>query len=149
VAGFETTTDLLGNGTAILLDQPQTAAALRSGTITVAGFADEVLLYESPVQLTTRIALLGDLAVHGTPVPRGSQAIVLLGAANRDPARYRCPDTFDPAREDSKPLSFGAGAHFCLGNSPGASKQPLPSPGSSPAFPAWQPYHPGGPAATA
>jgi cytochrome P450 len=117
VAGFETTTDLLGNGTAILLDQPQAAAALRSGTVTTAGFADEVLRYESPVQLTTRMALAGDLAIHGTPVPCGSQAIVLLGAANRDPARYRRPDTFDPARKDSKPLSFGAGAHFCLGNS--------------------------------
>jgi cytochrome P450 len=83
----------------------------------VAGFADEVLRYESPVQLTTRIALAGDLAIHGTPVPCGSQAIVLLGAANRDPARYEVPGHVDPAREDSKPLSFGAGAHFGLGNS--------------------------------
>jgi len=116
VAGFETTTDLLGNGTALLLDQPHTAAALRSGTIPAAGFTDEVLRYESPVQLTTRQALAAGQVIDGSPVPPGARLIVLIGAANRDPARYSRPGVFDPARAGSKPLSFGAGPHVCLGN---------------------------------
>jgi cytochrome P450 len=117
VAGFETTTDLLGNGTAILCDRPDVATALRSGRITTPAFVDEVLRYDSPVQLTTRIAHAGNLIIEGLPIPTGSDLILLLGAANRDPARYPEPDGFDATRIDSKPLSFGAGAHICLGNS--------------------------------
>jgi len=116
VAGFETTTGLLGNGTALLLDHPDTAAALRSGTIPAGGFTDEVLRYESPVQLTTRQALTAGQVIDGTPIPSGARLIVLIGAASRDPARYPRPATFDPARAGSKPLSFGAGPHICLGN---------------------------------
>ena len=96
VAGFETTTGLLGNGTALLLDHPDTAAALRSGTVPVEGFTDEVLRYESPVQLTTRQALAAGQVIDGTPVPPGARLIVLIGAANRDPARYPRPDRLRP-----------------------------------------------------
>jgi cytochrome P450 len=116
VAGFETTTDLLGNGTALLLDYPDTADAFRSGTITAGGFTDEVLRYESPVQLTTRQALAAGQVIDSIPVPPGARLIVLIGAANRAPARCPRPGAFDPARAGSKPLSFGAGPHICLGN---------------------------------
>lgn len=57
-----------------------------------------------------------DLTAGGLPVPPGSRLILLLGAANRDPDRYADPDRFDPARTGSKPLSFGAGPHICIGN---------------------------------
>jgi cytochrome P450 len=110
VAGFETTTDLLGNGLAILLDQPQLASD-------PAAFIEEVLRYDSPVQVTTRVACTDGLSADGISTPRGSDLILLLGAANRDPARFPQPDRFDPARTGNKPLSFGAGAHICLGNS--------------------------------
>jgi cytochrome P450 len=110
VAGFETTTDLLGNGLAILLDRPGLA-------VDPAAFVEEVLRYDSPVQVTTRFARTDGLSVGGIPMPAGSDLILLLGAANRDPARFPEPDVFDPARADNKPLSFGAGAHICLGNS--------------------------------
>jgi cytochrome P450 len=116
VAGFETTTNLLGNGLALLFDYPAAAAALRSGRLPVPAFVEEVLRYDSPVQLTSRVALADDLVVAGVPVPRSSEVILLLGAANRDPGRYQDPDRFDPTRIDSQPLSFGVGAHFCLGN---------------------------------
>ncbi len=115
VAGFETTTNLLGNGLSLLLDRPEAAAALRDGTVSPAGFTDEVLRFDSPVQLTSRIALANGLHVGGTPVPYGSMVLLLLGAANRDPLRYEHPDRFDPARRDSRPLSFGGGPHYCLG----------------------------------
>jgi cytochrome P450 len=116
VAGFETTTDLLGNGLAILLARPDLVAALRSGRITTAAFIEEALRYESPVQVTTRVARGDTLVVEGVPVPAGSDVVLLLGAANRDPARYPHPDRFDPTRADNRPLSFGAGQHICIGN---------------------------------
>lgn len=116
VAGFETTTSLLGNGLAILFDHPVTAEALGSGTLPAAGFIEEVLRYDAPVQAVTRVARASGLTAGGRPLPRGSKVILLIGAANRDPDRYPDPDRFDPARRDSKPLSFGAGPHICLGN---------------------------------
>ncbi|MFB4302175.1 cytochrome P450 [Actinomadura sp. NTSP31] len=116
VAGFETTTNLLGNGLAVLFDHPEVASALRSGELPAEQFVEEVLRYDSPVQMTTRTARTGDLTIAGTPIPEGGQVVLLIGAANRDPSRYPDPDRFDPSRRDIKPLSFGAGPHICLGN---------------------------------
>ncbi|MFI6155753.1 cytochrome P450 [Kitasatospora sp. NPDC051170] len=116
VAGFETTTNLLGNGLALLFRHPEVADGLRSGALTPAGFTDEVLRFDSPVQATARIALAEDLAVEGLPVPLGSMLTLLIGSANHDPARYERPEVFDPARTDSQPLSFGGGTHYCLGS---------------------------------
>lgn len=117
VAGFETTTSLLGNGLAILLDLPDLAPRLRAGRIPITGFIDEVLRYDSPVQMVTREARTAGLEVDGIPIPEGGNLILLIGAANRDPARYPDPGCFDPARTDIRPLSFGAGPHICIGNS--------------------------------
>ncbi|MFB7910111.1 cytochrome P450 [Kitasatospora sp. NPDC056076] len=116
VAGFETTTNLLGNGLALLFRHPEVAAGLRSGVVTPAGFTDEVLRFDSPVQATARVALEEGLSVEGLPVPAGSGLTLLIGAANHDPARYERPAVFDPSRTDSQPLSFGGGTHFCLGS---------------------------------
>ncbi|MFB7123715.1 cytochrome P450 [Kitasatospora sp. NPDC056273] len=116
VAGFETTTNLLGNGLALLFRHPEAAAGLRSGAITPAGFTDEVLRFDSPVQATGRVALEPGLAVEGLPIPPGSGLTLLIGSANHDPDRYEHPEVFDPTRTDSQPLSFGGGTHFCLGS---------------------------------
>jgi cytochrome P450 len=116
VAGFETTTNLLGNGLAILLERPDLAAALRSSDVAISGFIEEVLRYDSPVQVTTRTAREEKVTVAGVPIAQDSALILLIGAANRDPDRFPDPDRFDPTRADPRPLSFGAGAHFCLGN---------------------------------
>ena len=117
VAGFETTTNLLGNGLATLLDHRGLSTALRTEQIRITSFIEEVLRYDSPVQAVTRQAHADDLTVGGTLIPAGSDLILLIGAANRDPARYNNPDRFDPTRTDIRPLSFGAGAHICIGNS--------------------------------
>jgi cytochrome P450 len=114
VAGFETTTNLIGNGLAVLLDRPDLAAALRANPALVPSFVEEVLRWDSPVQLTTRWCR-EPVEIHGVRLEPYSQVLVLLGAANRDPARYPNPHVFDPAREASAPLSFGAGGHYCLG----------------------------------
>jgi cytochrome P450 len=63
------------------------------------------------------VARADGLTVHGTPIPKGGQLLLLIGSANRDPERYHDPGTFDPIRLGSAPLAFGAGAHVCLGNS--------------------------------
>ncbi|SDT77700.1 Cytochrome P450 [Streptomyces sp. TLI_053] len=116
VAGFETTTNLLGNGLGLLFRHPGAADGLRTGGLDPALFTDEVLRYDSPVQLTSRISSAPDLTVAGLPAPTGTVVLVMLGAANHDPARYPGPDRFDPTRTDSQPLSFGGGPHFCLGS---------------------------------
>jgi cytochrome P450 len=114
VAGFETTTNLLGNGLQIALARPAMTADLRAGAVPVASFVEEVLRYDSPVQLTSRRAAR-DTEIRGVPVAAGDDILVMLGAGNRDPRRFTEPDVFNPQRAVSGPLSFGAGPHFCLG----------------------------------
>jgi cytochrome P450 len=114
VAGYETTTNLFGNGLGQLFKHPEVADGLRSGEVSAENFVQEVLRYDSPVQVAGRI-VLQDQEIAGSVIPAGTFAILLIGAANRDPARYPDPDAFDPAREDVKPASFGAGIHRCLG----------------------------------
>ncbi|AUG76901.1 cytochrome P450 [Kitasatospora sp. MMS16-BH015] len=115
VAGFETTTNLLGNGLSLLLDHPGALAGVRSGAVDPAGYTEEVLRYDSPVQVTSRVSLGNGLKIGDLEAPYGWMSFLLIGAANRDPQRYPDPDRFDPTRRDSRPLSFGGGAHFCLG----------------------------------
>ena len=115
VAGFETTTNLLGNGLAAVFAHPKVRSALQEGALPAADLVEEVLRYDSPVQLTSRVALREGLDVGGVPLPRYGEVLLLIGAANRDPARFPEPDRFDPWRADVQPLSFGAGAHYCLG----------------------------------
>ncbi|MET8911362.1 cytochrome P450 [Micromonospora sp. NPDC004551] len=114
VAGFETTTNLLGNGLVVLLDHPAAAAALREHPEFAPGYVEELLRYDSPVQLTSRMST-EPTRFGGVDLPAGSWLIVLLGAANRDPRRYPEPERFDPWRPQVHPLSFGAGPHYCLG----------------------------------
>lgn len=114
VAGFETTTNLLGNGLVVLLAHPDSATALRDQPELAPGYVDELLRYDSPVQLTTR-TVRESVLLAGVELPAGSWVLVLLGAANRDPERFTDPTRFDPGRAQSPPLSFGAGAHYCLG----------------------------------
>ena len=113
VAGFETTTNLLGNGLQIVLAQPDVGDAVRDGTVPVPAFVEEVLRYDSPVQLTSRVGY--DTKVGGVAIAAGDDVMTVLGAGNRDPRRFASPDTFDPQRADGGPLSFGGGPHFCIG----------------------------------
>lgn len=107
VAGFETTTGLFGNGMEVLLRRPAVAAAVRDGTVPTAAFVEEALRYDAPVQLATRRRV--------PPDGPAEEAMLLIGAANRDPRRYAEPDAFTPGRPGRGALSFGAGPHFCLG----------------------------------
>ena len=114
LAGFETTTNLIGNGMISLLSQPDQMDALRSRPELAANVADELLRHDGTVQLTGRYATT-DVAFGDTTIPAGESIFVLLGAANRDPERYPDPDRVDFTREKGQPLAFGGGVHLCLG----------------------------------
>jgi len=113
-AGFETTTNLIGNGVFTLLRNPDQLTGLRRDPTLLGGAVEEVLRYESPVQLNARTALR-DADLFGRPVSAGTVVVTFLGAANRDPERFDDPDSFDVRRCDVQPLSFGWGIHHCLG----------------------------------
>jgi cytochrome P450 len=113
VAGFETTTNLLGNGLQIVLQDPPAGEGVRDGSVPPTAFVEEVLRFDSPVQLTSRTGY--DTTVGGVRVSPDTEVLTMLGAGNRDPRRFSDPGRFDPARPDGGPLSFGGGAHFCIG----------------------------------
>lgn len=114
-AGFETTVNLIGNAVTLLLAHSEQLAALKADPSGWGGAVDEVLRYDSPVQLTVRTATR-DTTVAGTRIPAGRFVVLMLGAANRDPAVFADPDRFDIARTDARQhLAFSAGIHYCLG----------------------------------
>jgi cytochrome P450 len=115
VAGFETTVNLIGNGTRALIDAPKEWERLSSDPTMVAGAVEELLRYDSPVQATSRVATQ-DIEIEGTTLHEGDQVIVAIGGANRDPATFADPDTLDVGRpEANRHLSFSLGIHHCLG----------------------------------
>lgn len=113
-AGHETTTNLLGNGMIALARFPAEWARLVDDPGLAANAAEELLRYDSPVQLTGR-KVFEDTELGGQALKRGEQITCLIGAANRDPAIYADPEALDITRKGIKLLSFGGGIHFCLG----------------------------------
>jgi hypothetical protein len=113
-AGHETTTNLLGNGVFALLRHPEQLALLRRDETLLESAADELLRYDSPVQMVGRWAA-ADTTLGGVAIPCGAMLIVLAGAANRDPAVFADPERLDITRRDRHALSFGHGPHYCLG----------------------------------
>jgi cytochrome P450 len=114
-AGTETSTNLIGNAAAALLDRPAELARLRDEPGHLAAVIEETLRWESPVQYVFRRSTR-PFTRHGVDVPVDSTVTLLLGAANRDPRRWG-PDAaeFDADRDTSGHLAFGFGPHFCLG----------------------------------
>jgi cytochrome P450 len=114
IAGNETTTNLIGNGTLLLLQHPEAMSRLRADQGLIPGFLEEVLRYNGPVKLLTRRAT-ADVTLSGTTLPRGAMVAVLVAAANRDPDFFPDPDRFDICREGRGHITFGFGIHFCVG----------------------------------
>ncbi|CAN5226179.1 cytochrome P450 [soil metagenome] len=114
-AGFETTVNLLGNGIRLLMDAPDQLAVLRDNPEQWPGAVEEILRFDSPVQLSGRVARV-DTDVAGTTVRRDEMVVIYLAAANRDPAVFEEPDRFDVTRPNAaRHLAFSGGRHFCLG----------------------------------
>ncbi len=114
IAGNVTTTDLIGNGTKALLDNPDQLAKLRADPGLIKNAVEEMLRYDSPVVNSGRIANR-DIDIGGCPVHKGESLNTSLAAANRDPSVYPDPDRFDIERADTHHQSFGGGRHLCLG----------------------------------
>ena len=114
VGAMETTTNLIGNGLVTLLRHPSALEQLRRDPAMLPTAIEELLRYESPSQQTTRIAP-EDLVLGGQQIEQGQSVIAVMGAANRDPARFADPDRFDLTRQDNRHLAFGWGPHFCFG----------------------------------
>lgn len=113
-AGFETTMNLIGNGTYLLLKNPDEMDRLRNDPSLITSAIEEFLRYEGPVTLTARIAL-EDVQVGDTCIHAGQQGVVMLAAANRDASVFSDPERLDITRTPNPHLTFGGGPHFCPG----------------------------------
>lgn len=116
LAGHETTIQLIGNGILTLLRHPDQLDRLREDRSLVRRAVEEMLRFESPVQITCRTAL-EDVEIGGQTIRKGEMATLSLGAANRDPERFPDPDRFDVGRHPNPHFGFGVGIHHCLGAS--------------------------------
>jgi cytochrome P450 len=113
-AGHETTVNLIGNGLLALHRNPEQLELLKRDPSLMPNAIEELLRYDSSVQLTGRAAL-EDVEIGGVTIEQGEGIMCLLGAANRDPEVFLDPDRLDVTRPNIRPLSFGGGIHFCLG----------------------------------
>ncbi|HEU5155695.1 MAG TPA: cytochrome P450 [Streptosporangiaceae bacterium] len=111
-AGFESMISLVNLATAALLDSPQGLAALPPARLDPA--VHELVRYTSPVRIEGRIAV-ADTVIGAQQIDGGSFVTMMLGAANRDPARFERPETLDLSRTDNPHLGFGRGLHSCVG----------------------------------
>jgi cytochrome P450 len=114
IAGHETTVNLIANATMALLRHPEQWTALCADPQRVSAVVEETLRYDPPVQLTSRIAA-ENMTIGDVVIPKGDAMMLLLAAANHDPAAIERPGEFDPDREIIRHLGFGKGLHFCLG----------------------------------
>ncbi|MGY3681039.1 cytochrome P450 [Streptomyces sp. TE33382] len=113
-AGHEATVNTTVNGWRTLFRHPHQLEALRADHGMLPTAVEELLRYDTPLQLFERW-VLDDIEIDGTVIPRGSEVALLFGSANRDPERFARPDELDLSRPDNPHISLGAGIHYCLG----------------------------------
>ena len=114
-AGHETTVTLIGNGLLALYRHPDQLQLLKSDLSLTGSAIEELLRYDSSVQVTGRTTLEYVDEIGGISLEKGQSVICLLGSANRDPEVCSDPDRLDITRRDVRPLSFGGGIHYCVG----------------------------------
>jgi cytochrome P450 len=113
-AGHETTTNLIGNGALALLRHPDQLERLLADPGLIKTAVEELLRFDSPVQATSRL-VTEDFQLRGRILQKGQLVLLLLGAANRDPARFPDPDSLNLGRADVHHGAFAFGSHYCLG----------------------------------
>lgn len=113
-AGHEATVNATVNGWWALLRNPDQLAALRADHSLIPSAIEELMRYDTPLQLFERW-VLDDIEIDGTTIPRGSEIAMLFGSANHDPAVFTDPERLDLTRKDNAHISFSAGIHYCIG----------------------------------
>ncbi|WP_329136444.1 cytochrome P450 [Streptomyces sp. NBC_00670] len=113
-AGHEATVNATANGWWALFRHPGQLAALRADHSLVPSAVEELLRYDTPLQLFERW-VLDEIEIDGTVIPRGAELALLFGSANHDPEVFEAPETLDLARRDNPHISFSAGIHYCIG----------------------------------
>jgi cytochrome P450 len=113
-AGHETTTSLLVNSLCLLLGDPDRARRIGTDDAFRKSAIEETLRWEPPLQFNTRVTT-EDVELHGTVIPAGAPVALAPAAANRDPRKFAQAERFDPERSPNPHLTFGNGAHTCLG----------------------------------
>ncbi len=114
LAGNETTTNLIGNAVLTLLNHPDELAKVRADPALLPALVEEVLRYDSPVQVIFR-RTAQEVELEGGKIPAGQNVFLLLGSANRDERQFPEPDRFDITRNPQDHVAFGYGIHYCLG----------------------------------
>jgi pimeloyl-[acyl-carrier protein] synthase len=114
IAGNETTTNLIGNGTLALGRNPEQFGALKRNPAMLPRAIEEMLRYDGPVQATVRFTNQ-PVRLGGAELPAKAFALMIVAAANRDPAQFKDPEKFDITREPNDHVAFGEGIHFCIG----------------------------------
>jgi cytochrome P450 PksS len=115
IAGHETTVNLIGTGTLVLLQHPEQLARLRADPELIRPAVEEILRHSGPVEGSTERYAAQDVEIAGATIPQGSLVIVALASANRDAARFEDADALDLTRDARQHLAFGHGIHYCLG----------------------------------
>lgn len=115
VADSETTSSLIANGVAALLTHRDQLDLLKTDPDLIDSAVEEILRFTGTIRTTEVFYPREDVELHGVTIPRGARVIPLLASANRDPAVFDDPDTFDITRTPNRHIAFSKGAHFCLG----------------------------------
>ncbi|MEU1513028.1 cytochrome P450 [Streptomyces sp. NPDC005811] len=113
-AGHEATVNATVNGWSALFHNPGQLAALRADHTLVPAAVEELMRYDTPLQLFERW-VLDDIEIDGTTIPRGAEVALLFGSANHDPEVFAHPERLDLTRTENPHISFSAGIHYCIG----------------------------------
>jgi cytochrome P450 PksS len=115
IAGYETTVNLISNGALTLIEDPAAREQFQQNPDLAGSAVEEILRFTSPLDLASQRFASEDVSIHSSDIGRGDIVIGILGSANHDDTQFPDPETFDIRRDPNKHLSFGQGAHFCIG----------------------------------
>jgi cytochrome P450 len=114
-AGHETTTNLIGNGTLTLLQNPEHLVQLKTKPGIIDSAIEELLRHSGPVEMSSDRYTMQDIEIAGAVIPRGSLVFGVIASANRDPQQFTEPDQLNLTRQPNRHLTFGEGGHYCVG----------------------------------
>ena len=115
IAGYETTVNLIGNGTLALLENPDQFDRLRRNPSLVPSAVEEFLRFYTPIDYGQSRGARTDITIGGTTIPAGEAIVAAIGSANRDESQFSQADVLDVGREPNRHIGFGQGIHYCLG----------------------------------